>query len=79
MATKNISITDEAYEALRREKRKDESFTEAILRLARSRGRLSECFGAWDLSDEEETMIADELSSGWHAAQEKIEREMPRQ
>ncbi|MDG7012318.1 MAG: hypothetical protein JRN11_08375 [Nitrososphaerota archaeon] len=52
---------------------------EAILRLARSRGRLSECFGAWDVSDEEAAMIADELSRGWRAAQEKIEREMPRQ
>lgn len=72
-------LTDEAYAAFRRERRKDESFTEAILRLARSRGRLSERFGAWDVSDEEAAMIADELSRGWHAAQEKVEREIPRQ
>jgi predicted CopG family antitoxin len=78
MATKNISITDEAYEALQREKRKDESFTDAILRLSRSRGKLADCFGTWDLSDEEEATITRELSRGWCAAREKIEREVSR-
>lgn len=77
MTTKNISITDQAYEALRREKRKDESFTETILRLTRSRGKLSDSFGSWKLSDEEEAKIMRELSKGWKLAQERILDEMP--
>jgi len=33
VATKNLTITEEAYEQLRKHKRDDESFTETILRL----------------------------------------------
>ena len=75
--TKNISITDKAYEALRREKRKEESFTETILRLTQSRGKLSDSFGGWKLSDEEEAAIERELSKGWKLAQERVLHEMP--
>ena len=78
MTTKNISITDEAYEALRREKRKEESFTETILRLTQSRGKLSDSFGSWKLSDEEEAKIKRDLSKGWKLAQERILDEVPR-
>ena len=78
MTTKNISITDEAYEALRREKRKEESFTETILRLTESRGKLSDSFGSWKLSDEEEAMIKRELSKGWKLAQERVLDEVSR-
>src|SRR5437867_3477368 len=78
MVTKNISITNEAYEALRREKRKEESFTEAILRLTRSRGKLSDSFGSWKLSDEEEAAIKRELSKGWKLVQERVLDEVSR-
>jgi predicted CopG family antitoxin len=33
MGTKNISLTEEAYERLRRRKDDDESFTDVVLRL----------------------------------------------
>jgi len=33
MATKSLTITEEAYDQLREHKREDESFTETILRL----------------------------------------------
>jgi len=33
MGTKNISLTEEAYERLRKQKREDESFTDVVLRL----------------------------------------------
>jgi predicted CopG family antitoxin len=33
MGTKNISLTDEAYERLRRRKNDEESFTDVVLRL----------------------------------------------
>ena len=57
MASKNISITGEAYDALSKEKRQDESFTETILRLTRSKGKLADCLGTWVMSDKEEEKI----------------------
>lgn len=54
LGSKNISITDEAYDALYKEKRKNESFTETILRLTQSKGKLADCLGTWVMSDEEE-------------------------
>ncbi|MBX8633153.1 MAG: antitoxin [Thermoplasmata archaeon] len=77
MATKNISITNEAYESLKRERRGNESFTEVILRLAHTRGSLSDCFGIWKLTDHEETKINMELSRGWQATRERIRNEVP--
>ncbi len=72
MAIKNISMTDEAYNALLREKRDSESFTETILRLTRGRGKLADCFGSWTMADDEEVKIMKELSKGWKKAQERI-------
>lgn len=57
MGSKNISITDEAYNALSRERRKGESFTEAIIRLTLRTGKLSDCFGTWEMSDKEKETI----------------------
>ncbi|MDG6994378.1 MAG: hypothetical protein JRN52_00525 [Nitrososphaerota archaeon] len=36
MARKTISISEEAYDALSRERKRSESFTETILRLSRN-------------------------------------------
>ena len=77
MTTKNISITDEAYESLKREKRGGESFTEVILRLAHTRGSLSDCFGIWKMTDHEEAAINLELSKGWQAMRERLTDEVP--
>ncbi len=81
MGTKNISITDEAYDALSREKRKGESFTEAILRLTRKSGKLMDCFGIWEMSDKEKRRIFEkELPAGWRRSTEKLKAiadEMP--
>ena len=76
LTSKNISITEEAYKALQREKGRDESFTDAILRLARNGGKLSDCFGSWKMTNQEETTIANELKEGWRRAQERIAREV---
>ncbi|MEK6851363.1 MAG: antitoxin VapB family protein [Candidatus Thermoplasmatota archaeon] len=43
--TKTISLSDEAYEHLRRHKLGDESFSDAVLRLTRQGGRLSDVIG----------------------------------
>jgi predicted CopG family antitoxin len=77
LTSKNISITEEAYEALQREKASGESFTEAILRLTRERGKLSDCFGSWKTTDDEQEAIRVELKRGWRRAQERISSEVP--
>ncbi len=43
--TKTISLSDEAYEVLRRHKIGTESFSDVVLRLARHGGKLSEVIG----------------------------------
>ena len=72
MGTKTISIKDEAYEALLREKIKKESFTDTILRITKKSGKISDCFGAWKMTDEEEKAIKVELAKGWQTAKERI-------
>lgn len=70
LASKNISITEEAYEALEREKRREESFTDAILRLTRNRGKLADCFGTWKITESEQAAIEKGLRKGWERASE---------
>lgn len=41
MASKTIMISEEAYEILRRRKRKNESFTDVIIRLGSERGSIT--------------------------------------
>jgi predicted CopG family antitoxin len=65
MTSKSIPITKEAHDALRREKKESESFTETILRLTRRTGKLSDCFGTWKMTDKEEVRMNRELSKGW--------------
>ena len=77
MATKTISITEEAYHALLKEKKNNESFTETILRITRKAGKLEDCFGTWKMSDKEEKEIRKELSEGWRKTQERIYSEVP--
>ena len=79
MGTKTISIKDEAYKALLREKADKESFTDTILRITKKSGKIADCFGTWKMTDEEEEAIRIELSKGWHAIQERISNEMSRQ
>jgi predicted CopG family antitoxin len=78
MVTKTISIKQEAYEALLREKINKESFTDTILRVTRKSGKLMDCFGAWKMTDEEEKSIQSEIAEGWRITQERITNEVPR-
>ena len=76
MGTKTISITDEAYLALKREKTNKESFTDTILRITKKSGKLSDCFGNWEMSDKQQKEIEAELAEGWNVFQERMSNEM---
>lgn len=78
MTTKTISIKKEAYEALLLEKKNRESFTETILRITKKSGKLSDCFGIWKMTADEEKTIQNELSQGWRLTQERLASEVPR-
>jgi predicted CopG family antitoxin len=54
MAAKTVALDAEAYELLKRQKRSDETFSDAVKRLARPRVPLTAFAGAWaDLSMKE--------------------------
>ena len=77
MATKTISITEEAYKALLNEKQNSESFTKTILRLTKKRGKLADSFGKWVMTEQEEQAIRKELSEGWRTVGERLAVEVP--
>ena len=64
MTSKNISITEEVYNKLLKIKKEDESFSELFLRLLKiQKVKLENCFGAWNLSEEEKKEIWSDISS----------------
>lgn len=51
---KTVMLSEEAYEALLKEKKKKESFSDVVLRLVTSRAKLSDYVGIWsDIPDKE--------------------------
>lgn len=73
MVSKTVTISEEAYKSLQKEKLKNESFSDVILRLTRRFGRVFESFGKWDMSDEEVKEFTHDLKSLWASWSEKIE------
>ncbi|MHA1300647.1 MAG: antitoxin VapB family protein [Candidatus Helarchaeota archaeon] len=62
MGSKNISITEEVYNLLKKLKLEGESFSDTIRRLAKSKGQISEFAGLWsDMSDEKLQDIIQEI------------------
>jgi len=47
MATKTVALDEEAYELLKRQKKVEESFSDAVKRLARPRRPISSFAGMW--------------------------------
>lgn len=78
MVTKTISITDEAYNALLSQKKNNESFTQTILRITKKTGKITDSFGKWRMTDQEEQEILSDLSRGWRTVQERLNVEVPR-
>lgn len=70
--TKTISITDEAYEALNREKRDRESFTDVIIRLTK-RARLSDFAGIWkDIPESDLNEAEEKLQTLWAGFEKEV-------
>lgn len=63
MATKTISILEEAYKALLKEKGKNESFSDVILKLTTKKGKISDSFGKWKMTEKEWKSIEKELKN----------------
>ena len=73
MPRKTIAISLDAYEALRRLKRPGESFSDVILRLAKSIPNLSELAGAWsDAPEEKAEEILKSIREAW--ASSRVQR-----
>lgn len=71
---KNISITEEIYFKLLKEKRGEESFTDVIAKLLSKKGRISDYFGKWKIGDEEVVRFKDELASMWKKWDVRVEQ-----
>jgi len=64
MTSKNISITEDVYNKLLKIKKEDESFSELFLRLLKiQKVKLENCFGAWNLSEEEKIDVWSDITS----------------
>jgi predicted CopG family antitoxin len=50
---KNIAVADDVYDELKRLKRRDESFSELLRRLIKTRGAISDLAGSATMSTEE--------------------------
>jgi len=73
--TKNISVTDEAYQALLREKREKESFTDVILRLTKRKPRLSDFAGIWkDIPENQLKEAEKKLAEAWSGFEKEVSR-----
>ncbi|MEA2052907.1 MAG: antitoxin VapB family protein [Euryarchaeota archaeon] len=68
MGSETITLTEEAYNVLVQEKKDNESFADVIIRLSK-RGKLKDCFGAWDMDDEEEKAMFANLRRFWEKSE----------
>ena len=53
MASKTITVREEAYQALKKLQLDDESFSDTILRITKHFGTLEECWGTGTKTDQE--------------------------
>ncbi len=78
MATKTITITKDAYDALKLQKNKDESFSQVIKRITDSKKGTTEAIlkfaGAWaDVPDKKIEEIKQEIERGRKLSDERLE------
>lgn len=54
MTSKTISVREEVYDMLKKEKLPEESFSDTLTRLIKDKGKISDLAGAWSDLDEKE-------------------------
>ncbi|MCU0798134.1 MAG: hypothetical protein MUC62_00485 [Candidatus Thermoplasmatota archaeon] len=64
MATKTITVTQDAYDAMARQKREGESFSELFLRLTGRECNISDFLGLWEMDDEDQKVF-DQIRRSW--------------
>ncbi len=75
VTSRNISLTDDVYELLKKMKMGDESFSDTIRRLAKRRS-ISDCAGLWaDVPDEEIDAIKENIRELRKRVAESLEAE----
>ena len=79
VGTKTITITNEAYNALSKQKRVDESFSEVINRLTKKTGNLADCYGAWEMDASEAETMKKNLETHWIKATEYLKKQASEQ
>jgi predicted CopG family antitoxin len=77
MASKTLSVTEDVYYILAREKFKGESFSKVIKRLVKSRGKLSDCAGLWkDLTENDIKEIKEQIKKLRQSSKRTLERRL---
>jgi predicted CopG family antitoxin len=78
METKTIALDREAYELLRRRRRKGETFSDAVKRIARDPRPLSDFAGAWrtHLSERDIREIQEAIARGRAADRERMRKSL---
>lgn len=75
MTSKTISVSEDAYELLKKMKLNGESFTETIRRLAKRR-RITDCAGLWsDVPDEEMEALLNSIDELRQNASQSLEHD----
>ncbi|WP_323173652.1 antitoxin VapB family protein [Natrialba sp. PRR66] len=77
MATKTLTITEEAYETLKAHKREEESFTDTIIRLTEADRDVMKGFGAFEDVDgfrESVEDVHDQFDADMRERQERLQQ-----
>ena len=75
MTSKTISVKEEVYDMLKKEKLPGESFSDTLTRLVKEKGRISDLAGSWsDLTEEELDSIENGMRRIRDSANERVIR-----
>ena len=76
MGTKTITVTEEAYDKIAREKKEGESFSELFLRIGRDKGTLAECLGLWSDIPDEKMKVFDDIERSWDLSDKELKKRL---